>query len=150
MWQAAISVCSRLLTHFFHRLHFNRDMFPSGVASSHCCLLLADFLLDLLFDPKPGSDLFLRNVGLSWTPLLYKPVDHILHSHRCENTKSNYITYDFYLPNPSHPSHRQTLESLALQRSVSKSVEMQTSCKVHQFSTEQSMFYSERENSWIQ
>jgi hypothetical protein len=31
--------------------------------SSVCCRLYASFLLDLLFDPEDGGDMFLRNVG---------------------------------------------------------------------------------------
>jgi hypothetical protein len=34
-------------------------------ASTACCLLHAGFLLDLLFNPKDGGDMFLRNVVIS-------------------------------------------------------------------------------------
>jgi hypothetical protein len=42
-------------------------------------------LLDLLFDPEDGGDMFLRNV-------VTNPEDRTVHSHRRENLKSNMKT----------------------------------------------------------
>jgi hypothetical protein len=47
------------------------------------------FLLGLLFGPKDGVDMFLRNIGLSPNYLPLHLRDRILQSHRYGNLKSN-------------------------------------------------------------
>jgi hypothetical protein len=107
-WQEAISSCSLLLTHFLHTLHFDTDggricFLRKWQALIAACFLLISYLAYSL-------TLNLEAIYFSETPRfseLYNPVDRNLHSHRCENMNSNYMTYDCYLPSASHPSHRR-------------------------------------------
>jgi hypothetical protein len=49
------------------------------------CLFLAGYFLGLLFDPEDGNIMFLRNAGkYQITPV---------HSHRCDNLKSESESY---------------------------------------------------------
>jgi hypothetical protein len=58
-----------------------------------CRLLVAGYLLDLLFDNDDGSNIFLRNFGE--VLLDYKrriPEDSILQTRRCEDLKFNTVS----------------------------------------------------------
>jgi hypothetical protein len=55
-----------------------------------CCLLQAEFLLGLLFDPEDGDHMSLQNVvDFHRTTRHYISEDRTLNSHHCENIKSN-------------------------------------------------------------
>jgi hypothetical protein len=59
-----------------------KSTIPSGMHSSHCHLLFAGILLEVLSDPEDGGEIFFRNIGE------FLPNYHVLQLKRLSSSRN--------------------------------------------------------------